>query len=103
MAILWIEYEGTIVQVQILVEFGLQPSKQRGSAMETLMMMTMEIDALPFLILVSSSSCVLVEMVMEAVAALEAAERQGSAPRACEDGSLSLGSSPLYIGLGGPQ
>jgi hypothetical protein len=34
--------------------------------METLMMM--EIDVLPFKILVPSSSCVLVEMVMEAMA-----------------------------------
>ena len=64
--------------MQILIEFGSQPSRQRGSAMETLMMMMMEIDALPFKILVSSSSSVLVEMVMEAAAA----ERQGSAPRA---------------------
>jgi hypothetical protein len=40
--------------------------------MEMLMMMVMEIDALPFKILVSSSSSVLVEMVMEAVA-MEAA------------------------------
>jgi hypothetical protein len=53
--------------------------------METLMlMMMMEIDALPFKILASSSSSsVLVEMLMEA-AAMEtaAAEQQGSAPRA---------------------
>ena len=43
-----------------------------------MMMMMMEINALPFKILVSSSS-VVVEMLMEAAAA---AERQGSAPRA---------------------
>ena len=47
-----------------------------------MMMMVVEIDALPFKILVSSSSSVLVEMVMEAAAVETAAkaEQQGSAP-----------------------
>ncbi|KAK1617322.1 hypothetical protein QYE76_022839 [Lolium multiflorum] len=66
------------------------PSIQRGSAVKTLTMM--EIDALPFKILVSSFSSVLVEMVTEGSCEEEAAaERQGSAPRAWMDGLL-LGS-----------
>ena len=45
------------------------------------MMTLMKIDALPFKILVSSSSSVLVEMVMEAAAVeTEAEEQQGSVP-----------------------
>jgi hypothetical protein len=63
MIILWIEYEGTIVQVQILIEFGSQHNIQRGSAVKTLTMM--EIDALAFKIRVSFFSSVLVEMVTE--------------------------------------
>jgi hypothetical protein len=38
---------------------------------------------------------------IEAVA-MEAVERQGSAVVMYGDTSLSLGSTPLYIGLGGP-
>jgi hypothetical protein len=44
----------------------------------------MEIDAFPFKILVPSSSCVLVEMVME----VAAVELQGTAPRAWMNDAL---------------
>lgn len=44
-------------------------------------LIVMEIDVLPFKILVSYSSCVLVEMVMEAKTMEMAVERQGSAPK----------------------
>jgi hypothetical protein len=67
--------------------------------MEMLLMM-MEIDVLPFKILVPSSSYVLVEMVMEVVAVemAETAERQGSATKGVCGCVLLLYSSPPYIG-----
>jgi hypothetical protein len=70
--------------------------------MEILMMLLMmEIDALPLKILVSSSSCVLIEMVME-VAAYGDGGAAGLRPQVrvwmC---GIFFGSSPLYLCLGG--
>jgi hypothetical protein len=79
--------------------FGLQPSKQRGSVLETVLMMRCSRWVLKpsrskyILLYYGGDSGDLVEEV-----AMEFARRKGSAVEICGDGILLLGSYPLYIG-----
>ena len=76
--------------------FGLQPSTQRGSVMETLMKMVMMMKPSR-----SKSSCGGNGGDLTEAAAMETARRQGSAVMCCGRCWRSAGSPPLYIGLGG--